>query len=108
MEVKDKPIILDCYADWCAPCKKLTPILEEVTHANGGKFKLIKVNIDTLPQLASGLKVKSIPTLFLIYRGNIIDTMTGVNQAKLDEMVKTAVLVEQAQHDEGIMATTMA
>jgi len=49
MNCKDKPIILDCYADWCAPCKKLTPILEEVTLANSGKFKLVKVNIDNLP-----------------------------------------------------------
>ena len=49
MEVKDVPIILDCYAEWCAPCRKLTPILEKVTQENEGKFKLIKVNIDNLP-----------------------------------------------------------
>ena len=49
MEVKDKPIILDFYAEWCAPCKKLTPVLEKLTQDNDGKFKLVKVNIDNLP-----------------------------------------------------------
>lgn len=96
MDVKDRPIILDCYAEWCSPCKKLTPILEDVTKANDGKFKLIKLNIDNIPQLTKALQVRSIPTLFLIYRGNVIDTITGVDQAKLDEFVKTALLVEQA------------
>ena len=107
MEVKDKPIILDCYADWCAPCKKLTPVLEQLTQQNEGKFKLVKVNIDNLPQLATALQVRSIPTLFLIYRGNVMDTITGVDQTKLQEMIKTALLVEQAQHDESIMHTTL-
>ena len=49
MEVTDKPVILDFYADWCAPCKKLTPVLEQLTRDNEGKFKLVKINIDNLP-----------------------------------------------------------
>ena len=108
MEVKDRPIILDCYAEWCAPCKKLGPMLEEVTREHEGRFRLIKLNIDDIPQLTKALQVRSIPTLFLIYRGNVIDMITGVDKAKLDEFVKTALLVEKAQHDEGIMTETMA
>ena len=79
MDVKDKPIILDCYADWCSPCKKLSPILEKLTHDNGGKFKLIKLNIENFPQITKALQIKSIPTLFLIYRGNMMDQVTGVD-----------------------------
>jgi len=45
----DKPIILDCYASWCAPCKKLMPILEQAAIDNEGKFKLVKMDIDSLP-----------------------------------------------------------
>ena len=52
MEELNKPIILDCYADWCQPCKKLTPVLEQITQQHEGKFKLVKLNIDNLPQLA--------------------------------------------------------
>ena len=96
MEEKKVPIILDCYADWCQPCRKLTPVLEKVTNDHEGKFKLIKVNIDNLPQIAQGLSVKSIPTLFLIYRGNIMDTLTGVDKEKLTGLIETALLVEKA------------
>jgi len=49
MQVKDRPIILDFYADWSAPCKKLMPILEEKARENKGKFKLVKINIDNCP-----------------------------------------------------------
>jgi thioredoxin-like negative regulator of GroEL len=52
MEELNKPIILDCYADWCQPCKKLTPVLEQIAQQHEGKFKLVKLNIDNLPQLA--------------------------------------------------------
>jgi putative thioredoxin len=45
-------IILDCYADWCKPCQELTPILEKLTREYNGKFKLIKLNIDKLPDIA--------------------------------------------------------
>ena len=107
MEVKDMPIILDCYADWCQPCRKLTPILEKCAQEHEGKFKLVKLNIDNLPQLASGLNVKSIPTLFLIYRGNMMDTVTGVDDTKINELIKTAILIEQTQHDETIMVNVL-
>ena len=108
MEVKDKPIILDCYAEWCAPCRKLTPVLEKLTHDNEGKFKLVKLNIDNLPKLATALSVRSIPTLFLIYRGNVMDMITGVDETKLNELVRTALLIEQTQHDESIMLQVLS
>lgn len=79
----DQPIILDAYASWCAPCKKLAPILEQAAVDNEGKFKLIKMDIDNLPQLATGLAVKQVPALFLIYRGNVIDTMVGMEPKRL-------------------------
>lgn len=57
---------------WCGPCRKLTPILEEMTANGDGKFKLVKLNIDNLPQIATGLKVRNIPAVFLINKGGII------------------------------------
>lgn len=43
---QEVPVILDCYADWCKPCSKLTPLLEQKTKENDGKFKMVKLNID--------------------------------------------------------------
>jgi len=67
------PVILDCYADWCAPCKKLEPVLKERVKAVEGKLKLVKLNIDSFPKLSSGLNIRSIPTVLLIYRGRLVD-----------------------------------
>ena len=94
MEQKDKPVILDCYADWCAPCRKLTPLLEKKTLEHDGKFKLVKLNIDNIPQLTKGLNVKAVPSLFLIYRGNVMDTVTGADMDKINGLVQTALLIE--------------
>ena len=72
---QEKPIILDCYAEWCKPCKKLEPILEEKIKEFEGKMKMVKLNIDDLPKLTTGLGIRSIPQVFLIYKGNIVDVM---------------------------------
>ena len=53
------PIVLDCYATWCEPCKKLTPILEEKAKNAKGAWKLIKLDIDEVPELATALKVNN-------------------------------------------------
>jgi len=78
-------------------------VLEKLTLQYEGKFKLVKLNIDNLPQLASGLNVKSIPALFLIYKGNMLDTMTGFDVKKLEELVQTALLVDKAANDETVI-----
>ena len=107
MDQKEKPVILDCYADWCAPCRKLTPELEKKTIEHEGKFKLVKMNIESIPQLTKGLNVKAVPTLFLIYRGNIMDTLTGADSTKIDGMIDTALLIEKTSHDETIMVKVL-
>lgn len=89
---------------WCGPCRKLTPILEEATIKNEGKFKLVKLNIDNLPQIANGLKVQKIPAVFLVHKGAVIDTFVGVpSQNILDEFINTAVAVDALSHDENVM-----
>ena len=90
---------------WCAPCKKLTPILEAEAIKHEGKFKLVKLNIDTLPQLANGLKVKNIPAVFLVHKGSIVDMFVGMPKEQLlAEFINTALAIDSLANDENVMA----
>ena len=64
-----KPAIVDFYADWCGPCKRLAPILEEINKEYGGKIVIYKVNVDKEKELAQQYAIKSIPTIFLFAKG---------------------------------------
>lgn len=73
------PIIVDFWAEWCGPCRMLTPILEELSSEITNKATIVKVNIDQNPQIASQLGVRSIPTMILFKDGKAISNMVGVN-----------------------------
>ncbi len=62
----DKPAIIDFYADWCAPCKKVAPALEELASEYAGKVYIYKINIDKEPELAGLFGVKNIPTFLVV------------------------------------------
>jgi len=80
---------------WCGPCKKLTPALEQITINNDSRFKLVKVNIDKLPQIANGLKVQSIPAVFLIYGGKVTDSFVGIPEPdRLQDFFNKAVILQ--------------
>nr|CAG4718757.1 unnamed protein product [Naegleria fowleri] len=72
-----EPIIVDFYADWCGPCKKLGPALERNTLKHGGVFKLIKVNIDEQPQIAEAFQVQEVPTVLFIMDRKLVDRFKG-------------------------------
>jgi thioredoxin len=97
------PVVLDCYADWCAPCKKLEPILVSKMAEHEGKIKLVKLNIDNFPQLTTGLNIRSVPSLFLIFKGNIVDMLQGFQPAQLDEFIQTALVIGGMETDENMM-----
>jgi thioredoxin-like negative regulator of GroEL len=77
-----QPIVLDCHADWCKPCKKLTPILE--AKAKGAKdWKLVKLDIDKFPEIAQALQIKAVPTVYLITGGRPVDGFSGMPDDKV-------------------------
>jgi putative thioredoxin len=71
------PVLLDCWAPWCGPCKSLTPILEKVVRSLDGKVVLAKLNSDDNPGLAQALRLRSIPHVLLIKQGQVADQFTG-------------------------------
>lgn len=74
----DRPVLVDFYADWCQPCKQLPPILKEVKSTFKENIRILKVNVDQNPLIASQCRVKSIPTLVLFKSGDIKWTVEGI------------------------------
>lgn len=83
----DQPVLVDFYADWCGPCKAMAPILEKVSSAMGGSAKILKVDVDRNPMAAHQFKIRSIPTLLLFHKGEIVWRQTGVVPA--DQLIGT-------------------
>lgn len=74
----DKPCIVDFYADWCGPCKMMSPIIEEIAEELGDKVKVGKVNSDENMELAQKYGIMSIPTIMVIKNGEVTKTFVGV------------------------------
>lgn len=74
---RDVPVIVDFWATWCGPCKQLTPILERVVRAAGGRVRLVKVDIDKNQRLAAQLRIQSVPTVYAFYQGQPVDGFQG-------------------------------
>lgn len=72
------PVLVDFYADWCAPCKTLSPIVQQVSSALHGRIKVIKVNVDKNQNASMKYGIRGIPTLILFQKGNILWRQSGV------------------------------
>jgi len=74
------PVLVDFYADWCAPCKTLSPIVQQVSSAMHGHVKVIKVNVDKNQSAAMKYQIRGVPTLILFRQGKILWRQAGVVQ----------------------------
>jgi len=88
-----QPVLVDFYADWCGPCKMVSPILEELSKEYAGKVKFVKIDTDANQDLAMQFGIMSIPTVMFFAKGKVEDIVVGavpasVFKTKLDSLVK--------------------
>lgn len=74
----DKPVVVDFWAEWCGPCKKLSPILEEVAEELGDSVRITKVNVDEQRNLGAMFQIMSIPSVLIFKDGEKVDEFNGL------------------------------
>ncbi len=84
----DKPVVVDFWAPWCGPCRMIAPALDAISAEMGDKVKIVKVNVDENPKIASNYGIMSIPTLMIFKDGQLVDRKTGAApQAALKQWI---------------------
>lgn len=71
------PVLVDCWAAWCGPCRQIAPIIEELAEELRGKVKVAKLDVDSNPRVPMEYGVRSIPTLLIFHNGKLVDTIVG-------------------------------
>jgi thioredoxin 1 len=77
----DKPVVVDFFAEWCGPCKLMTPVLHEVKERAGDRATVLKLDIDKAPFIAGKYNVQAVPTLIIFKNGNVVWRKSGVTPA---------------------------
>ena len=93
---KTVPVVVDLWAEWCGPCKTLGPILEKVIADTGGKVELAKVDVDANPQVSRAFQVQSIPAVYALKDGKVVDGFVGAQpESVVAKFVETLLPTEE-------------
>ena len=97
----EMPVLLDFYADWCGPCKMLGPIIDELSEEYTGRALVAKVNTEINPMLSQHFKIKSIPTMMFINKGEVTERFQGlVPKPNLEEILEEYIAGNSQQPKE--------
>ena len=89
------PVVIDFWAPWCGPCRVVTPALERLARTHAGRLKVVKLNVDAAPDIASRYGVRGIPLLVLVHHGAELDRLVGaVPETQLQAWLKRHVDVD--------------
>lgn len=88
----DKPVLVDFWAEWCGPCRMISPIVEELSKEYEGKALVTKVDVDNANEIAMKFGIRNIPTILFIKNGEVVDKLVGATQkstlaAKIDALL---------------------
>ena len=86
----DGPVVVDFWAEWCGPCKAMSPLVDELAREMGEKVKVVKINIDESPNAPTQYGVRGIPTFMIFKGGQVVDTRVGgMSKGALTEWVQS-------------------
>ena len=88
----DKPVVVDFWAEWCAPCRQIAPIIKDLAARYGDQVKVVKLDVDANPNTAGKFGVRSIPTVLAISGGRVVDQLVGARpKADFEAMVQKLI-----------------
>jgi len=79
LQTTGRPVLVDCWAPWCPPCRAIAPLLDQLAAESNGSYRIVKVNVDENPQISSRFQIASIPTMLIFKDGKLIDRLIGAH-----------------------------